>query len=112
MHRGGLRTAIRTAVHYIGEWLVGIGAVAIDDHLEDTAMANCAAPRSAMASPDSPPTNGVVVDDALLDRSLPRNSPSFVSTWASPRGPTGCRTCDWSSLDDLILFPIAVAGNA
>ncbi|MEM8705301.1 MAG: malate synthase A, partial [Actinomycetota bacterium] len=35
----GLRAAIRTAVHYLGDWLGGVGAVAIDDHLEDTAMA-------------------------------------------------------------------------
>jgi malate synthase len=35
----GVRTNIRIVIRYLGEWLSGTAAVAIDDHLEDTAMA-------------------------------------------------------------------------
>jgi malate synthase len=35
----GVRTNIRIVVRYLGEWLAGTAIVAIDDHLEDTAMA-------------------------------------------------------------------------
>ncbi len=35
----GVRTNIRIVVRYLGEWLAGTALVAIDDHLEDTAMA-------------------------------------------------------------------------
>ena len=85
----GLRTAIRTAVHYIGEWLVGIGAVAIDDHLEDTAMAELCRARSGngATSRSASPTASSSTTHSWTDSS-PRNSPSFVSTWASPHGPT------------------------
>jgi malate synthase len=35
----GVRTNIRIVIRYVGEWLTGTATVAIDDHLEDTAMA-------------------------------------------------------------------------
>ena len=35
----GVRTNIRIVIRYLGEWLSGTAIVAIDDHLEDTAMA-------------------------------------------------------------------------
>ena len=67
----GLRTAIRTAVHYIGEWLVGIGAVAIDDHLEDTAMAEvCRAQLWQWLHHEVELSNGHPLDEQLLRRIL------------------------------------------
>ncbi|MEO0494188.1 MAG: malate synthase A [Actinomycetota bacterium] len=115
----GLRTAIRTAVHYVGEWLVGIGAVAIDDHLEDTAMAElCRAQIWQWRHQGVALTNGVVVDDALLDRLFAEELAELrthlgETAWADGRYDRAAELLRaWSSLDDLIpFFPITAAGE-
>ncbi|MEC7966271.1 MAG: malate synthase A [Actinomycetota bacterium] len=116
----GLRTAIRTAVHYIGEWLVGVGAVAIDDHLEDTAMAElCRAQIWQWRHQSVRLTNDVVVDNTLLDRLFAEELAELrvhlgEPAWADGRYERAAELLRaWSSLDDLIpFFPIAVAGDA
>ena len=113
----GLRTAIRTAVHYIGEWLVGIGAVAINDHLEDTAMAELSRAlvwqwrRHAVTM-----TNGVVVDDDTIDRLFAEETAALRAylgepTWADghfEQAATLLRT--WTAQPELLpFFPIEAA---
>jgi malate synthase len=107
-------------VHYIGEWLVGIGAVAIDDHLEDTAMAElCRAQIWQWRHQTVRLTNGIIVDDTLLDRLFAEELAELrvhlgEPAWADGRYERAAELLRaWSSLDDLIpFFPIAVAGNA
>lgn len=115
----GLRTAIRTAVHYIGEWLVGIGAVAIDDHLEDTAMAElCRAQIWQWRNHGVRLTNGLTVNDDLLHRLFDEEVDALRSAlgetaWADGRYDRAAELLRaWTSLDDLIpFFPIKAAGE-
>ena len=65
----GLRRAIRIALHYMGQWFAGNGAVAIDDHVEDLAMAElCRTQIWQWRHHAVELTNGVTVDDGLLRR--------------------------------------------
>lgn len=65
----GVRTNIRIAIRYIGEWLTGNAAVAIDDHLEDTAMAEvCRAQLWQWRTHEADLSNGLSLDDTLLRR--------------------------------------------
>ena len=65
----GLRRAIRSSIHYLGCWLAGCGAVAIDDHLEDTAMAELSRAQIWQWRHNQVElTNGLTVTDELLDR--------------------------------------------
>ena len=114
----GLRAAIRTAVHYLGEWLGGVGAVAIDDHLEDTAMAELS--RSLVwqwRHHAVELTNGVVVDDALLDQLCADETAQLrealgETTWADGRFDRAAALVrEWSSRAELVpFFPIEAAG--
>lgn len=116
----GLRAAIRTAVHYLGEWLGGVGAVAIDDHLEDTAMAELS--RSLVwqwRRHGVELTNGVVVDDDLLDHLFADETALLrealgETAWADGRFDRAAALVrDWSSRPELIpFFPIEAAGIA
>ena len=66
---GGVRTNIRIVVRYLGEWLVGNAAVPIDDHLEDTAMAEvCRAQLWQWRHHKVQLSNGLVLDHELLVR--------------------------------------------
>ena len=66
---GGVRTNIRIVIRYLGEWLVGNGAVPIDDHLEDTAMAEvCRAQLWQWCHHQVQLSNGLVLDHGLLER--------------------------------------------
>lgn len=116
--QAGLRAAIRTAVHYLGEWLGGVGAVAIDDHLEDTAMAELSRSlvwqwrRQGIELAD-----GTTVDDSLLDRLFDEETAQLRETlgetaWADGRFERAATLVrDWSSRPELIpFFPIEVAG--
>ncbi|MEM9518770.1 MAG: malate synthase A [Actinomycetota bacterium] len=113
----GLRAAIRTAVHYLGEWLNGTGAVAIDDHLEDTAMAELS--RSLIwqwRRHQVELTNGLRVDDLLLDRLIADETEALRTTLGEPAWAVG-RFAEaaemirsWSSQPELIaFFPIEAA---
>ncbi len=65
----GLRRNLRIGMHYLGEWLAGNGAVAIDDHIEDLAMAElCRMQVWQWRHHGVELTNGVTVDDALIRR--------------------------------------------
>lgn len=113
----GLRHDIRVAVHYIGEWLTGTGAVAIDDHLEDTAMAEiCRAQIWQWRHHAVELTNGLTVDDTLLDRLFTEERSALRSdlgevAWAAGRFDEAADMLrEWSSRDDLIgFFPIEAA---
>jgi malate synthase len=115
----GLRAAIRTAVHYVGEWLGGVGAVAIDDHLEDTAMAELS--RSLVwqwRHHDIVLSNGLVVDDAMLDRLFAEEAAELraalgETAWADGRFERAVELVrEWSSRPELLpFFPIEAAGH-
>jgi malate synthase len=63
----GARTNIRIVIRYLGEWLAGTAAVAIDDHLEDTAMAEvCRAQLWQWRRHGVEVADGQILDDALL----------------------------------------------
>jgi malate synthase len=65
----GVRTNIAILIRYLGEWLAGTAAVAIDDHLEDTAMAEvCRAQLWQWRRHCVEISDGVVLDSALLDQ--------------------------------------------
>ncbi len=67
----GLRQSVRIALHYMAEWLAGNGAVAIDDHLEDAAMAElCRTQIWQWRHHGVVLGNGVTIDDELLERIL------------------------------------------
>ncbi|MEM9468191.1 MAG: malate synthase A [Actinomycetota bacterium] len=115
----GLRAAIRTAIHYLGEWLGGVGAVAIDDHLEDTAMAELS--RSLVwqwRRHGIELTNGLVVDDDLLDRVITDETAQLrdalgETAWADGRFERAAALVRaWSLRPELIpFFPIEAAGT-
>ena len=115
----GLRAAIRTAIHYLGEWLRGVGAVAIDDHLEDTAMAELS--RSLVwqwRRHGVELTNGLVVDDALLDRLFDDETAALRESLGDPAWADGqfeqatTLLRQWSSRPELLpFFPIEAAGT-
>ncbi|MEQ8839436.1 MAG: malate synthase A [Acidimicrobiales bacterium] len=63
----GVRTNIRIVIRYLGEWLAGTAAVAIDDHLEDTAMAEvCRAQLWQWRRHGVEVADGQALDDDLL----------------------------------------------
>lgn len=66
---GGVRTNIRIVVRYLGEWLVGNAAVPINDHLEDTAMAEvCRAQLWQWCHHQVQLSNGLILDRRLLEQ--------------------------------------------
>ncbi len=67
----GVRTNIRIVVRYLGEWLAGTALVAIDDHLEDTAMAEvCRAQLWQWLHHEVELSSGQALDEHLLRRIL------------------------------------------
>jgi malate synthase len=65
----GLRRNLRIGLHYLGEWLAGTGAVAIDDHIEDLAMAElCRVQIWQWRRHGIELTNGLTVDEQLIRR--------------------------------------------
>ncbi|MDW3218682.1 MAG: malate synthase A [Acidimicrobiales bacterium] len=65
----GVRTNIAIVIRYLGEWLSGNAAVVIDDHLEDTAMAEvCRAQLWSWRHHGVEVSDGQILDDELLDR--------------------------------------------
>ncbi len=65
----GLRRNVSIALHYLGEWLTGNGAVVIDDNLEDAAMAElCRTQIWQWRHHGVALSNGMTVDDAMLSR--------------------------------------------
>ena len=87
----GLRHSIKVALHYLGEWLAGTGAVAIDDHLEDTAMAElCRSRIWQWRRHEVELSNGWIVTDDLLTRFLAEEAAALKAelgseTWRSGR---------------------------
>jgi len=64
----GARTNIRIVIRYLGEWLTGTAAVTIDDHLEDTAMAEvCRAQLWQWRRHSVEVADGEILDDDLLN---------------------------------------------
>lgn len=107
----GLRRNIRVATHYIGEWLAGTGAVAIADHLEDTAMAEtCRVQIWQWRRHNVELTNGLSVDDALLERLFAEERAALradlgESAWNAGRFDEAADLLhDWSTRDELIDF--------
>jgi malate synthase len=71
----GVRTNIRIVVRYLGEWLAGTALVAIEDHLEDTAMAEvCRAQLWQWLHHEVTLSNGCVLDRDLMGRLLDEES--------------------------------------
>ena len=67
----GLRRSVRIALHYLGKWLAGNGAVIIDDHVEDAAMAElCRTQMWQWRHHRVVLTNGMTVDETVLERTL------------------------------------------
>jgi len=63
----GLRLNVRFAITYIAEWLGGNGNVLIDDHIEDTAMAElCRSQIWTWIRHRSEMSNGLIVDAATV----------------------------------------------
>lgn len=87
----GVRTNIRIVIRYLGEWLSGNATVLIDDHLEDTAMAEvCRAQLWSWRHHGVEVTDGQILDDELLDRLIDEEFASLHATldpalWASGR---------------------------
>lgn len=87
----GVRTNIRIVLRYVGEWLSGTAAVTIDDHLEDTAMAEvCRAQLWQWRRHRVEVADGQILDDALLDRLIDEEFSALRATlgadkWAAGR---------------------------
>lgn len=88
---GGVRTNIRIVVRYLGEWLVGNAAVPIDDHLEDTAMAElCRAQLWQWRRHQVRLSNGLTLDRRFLEQLIDDETESLRSelgeeAWAAGR---------------------------
>ncbi len=114
----GLRHNIRVALHYIGDWLGGHGAVAIDDHLEDTAMAEvCRTQIWQWRRHQVELSNGRTVDDDLLERLIAEESEALrpevgASTWRQTRHDEAQKLLESLTFrDDLVQFlPVEAAG--
>ena len=64
----GVRTNIRIVIRHLGEWLAGTATVAIDDHFEDTAMAEvCRSQLWQWRRHGVEVSDGQVLDADLLD---------------------------------------------
>lgn len=107
----GLRRDIRVAIHYLGEWLAGTGAVAIADHLEDTAMAEiCRVRIWQWRHHRVELSNGCVVDNALLDRLFTEEMAALRAElsdaiWANGRFDEAASLLhEWSLRPDLLGF--------
>ena len=87
----GLRRSVRIALHYLGEWLAGNGAVVIDDQSEDAAMAElCRTQIWQWRHHRITLSNGLTVDDKMLERIFDEESDLLQEhlgpdTWASGR---------------------------
>ncbi len=87
----GVRTNIRIVIGYLGEWLSGTAAVAIDDHLEDTAMAEvCRAQLWQWRHHAVEVADGQILDDTLLDALIEEEFATLRASldpdhWASRR---------------------------
>ena len=87
----GVRTNIRIVIRYLGEWLSGTAAVEIDDHLEDTAMAEvCRAQLWSWRHHRVEVSDGQILDDALLDALIEEEFDALhatldPATWAHGR---------------------------
>lgn len=113
----GLRRDIRVCIHYLGEWLAGTGAVAIADHLEDTAMAEiCRVQIWQWRHHGVELSNGCVVDDTLLARLFAEETDALRdelsdAVWETGRFDEAATLLrEWSLRPDLIgFFPIEAA---
>lgn len=112
----GVRTNIRIVVRYLGEWLVGNGAVPIDDHLEDTAMAEvCRAQLWQWRHHEVQLTNGLLLDGGLLDRLIAEETRELRTelgdgSWSEGRFDEACRLLrTLTSADDYHEFLTTVA---
>lgn len=107
----GLRRAIRSAIHYLGSWLAGTGAVAINDHLEDTAMAELSRAQIWQWRRNCVElTNGLSVTDELLDRLFAEETALLrhelgAEAWNQGRFEhASALLAQWSRLDELLPF--------
>lgn len=87
----GVRTNVRIVIRYLGEWLSGTAAVTIDDHLEDTAMAEvCRAQLWQWRRHRVEVADGQILDEALLDSIIEEEFTDLHATlsadqWAAGR---------------------------
>ena len=80
----GVRTNIRIVICYLSEWLCGNGTVAIDDHLEDTAMAEvCRAQLWQWRHHRAVLADGRTVDDTFLRRLIDEETAAHRDEFAS-----------------------------
>ncbi len=107
----GLRRAIRSAMHYIGFWLTGVGAVPIDDHLEDAAMAELSrAQLWQWRHHEIELTSGVTVSSELVDRLFREETASLRASlgevvWAQGRFDRAAELLrTWTEHDTLLPF--------
>lgn len=92
----GVRKNIRIVIRYLGEWLDGRAAVPIDDHLEDTAMAEvCRAQLWQWRHHQVQLTNGLLLDAELLARLIDEEAEALRAelgdaTWSASRYDEAC----------------------
>lgn len=86
----GARTNIRIVIRYLGEWLSGTAAVAIDDHLEDTAMAEvCRAQLWQWRRHGVEVADGQVLDAGLLESLVEEEFADLQATLGPEKWATG-----------------------
>ena len=76
----GLRINVRFAISYIAEWLGGNGNVLIDDHIEDTAMAElCRSQIWTWIHHQAEMSNGLKVDSAMVTRIISEETTALLA---------------------------------
>ncbi|GJM37193.1 MAG: malate synthase [Acidimicrobiales bacterium] len=86
----GVRTNIAIVIRYLGEWLSGNAAVVIDDHLEDTAMAEvCRAQLWSWRHHAVEVSDGQILDDELLDQLIDEEFASLRAALAPAQWANG-----------------------
>ncbi len=86
----GVRTNIRIVIRYLGQWLAGNAIVAIDNHLEDTAMAEvCRAQLWQWRHHRVEVTDGQVLDETLLDTLIHEECAALRSSAGDETGAPG-----------------------
>ena len=86
----GVRTNIRIVIRYLGQWLAGNAIVAIDNHLEDTTMAEvCRAQLWQWRHHRVEVTDGQVLDETLLDTLIHEECAALRSSAGDETGAPG-----------------------
>jgi len=76
----GVRLNVRFAISYIAEWLGGNGNVLIDDHIEDTAMAElCRSQIWTWIRHGAEMSNGLTIDSSMVSRVIAEESAKLIA---------------------------------